>query len=970
MAVLIHQLLHGYSQGHQLLAGSIRLDESNASLIRRLSDLSGASDPENPTPSYLTAYPLPSGKFFALARTWPDEEAPRAGCVLTHTLLIDPKLLAQVHSPRLFSKFFHLTDGRADLDRYSIPLNYVSNDQVFSEASLPTPYQREFIHSFVQRFHSQGRRPLVGFDAPNPDELFWQIWESFWPQLRIAFSACSYALQPRKLQSERYFDIVFASSTVASRFRALPLENQFSVQPSEPGHTDEPWLLHWEKLVWEERCASWGKKSGFWHQLSSDPTELKKLFLLEELKQKVNANLLALIGILDIVDSLAPQPADNLHEKSALLDQAAILLNKAEDPEDALHFAFLLNNRLLRPSFRQVASSQIAWLPKAIAYFTEKSRDTALELSERSIRENFWKNEDTPSSNVWASSLFLQGVTEGFTVIVEREPHKLGWLLRTPELFSLILNAKPYLAVYYLDQSNSISTYRFDGSQKYATSHGINEELIADITVDLIEWFFSSSSPDDPSYRHDFIRALIHHLSIAHAPSPSSTTLIQKLVKNIGNDDVVTILDVFFLEKLELQHSWLKEHINLVAEIFPESVRNWSYALDDAYLTPHLAKIISSTYPSSSLGLDDILADRNYPSVLHLDIIAEWLRRAQNPSLPEWLVDRLEKSGDCIHVLLQSVTPTEVIISQMREVVSQLDRLRLSSRFDLAKSIEEWPDNETRLKLTNLALNDVLLAWKDGALEEKSLVTWNSWPLASDWARRIPSWELKRVLLHEISFSKSSEYKDGYANGQNERVWQWLVHAPETLYRQRQDLFADLVRSVAAISHPWTFAFTEHWQLIFSRARRISPDLWMRLCMDSLEFSFSHTNYPVSQLVVEAFPPIYRQAVDHDTDFLEISYWLGYIGWDKGKELRHRLVKCFLHSPVWAPGDLAIASARVGLLKKIFKRTLRQPQGERYIEVMLKDLAQRQNSSDKQIRPVLQELQTLARNPNFIELWD
>ena len=37
---------------------------------------------------YLTVYPLPSRQFFALARTWLDDEAPRSGCVLTHTLLI------------------------------------------------------------------------------------------------------------------------------------------------------------------------------------------------------------------------------------------------------------------------------------------------------------------------------------------------------------------------------------------------------------------------------------------------------------------------------------------------------------------------------------------------------------------------------------------------------------------------------------------------------------------------------------------------------------------------------------------------------------------------------------------------------------------------------------------------------------------------------------------------------------------
>jgi hypothetical protein len=84
----IDQVLHGYRHGHQELAASTRLSETDSELVTRLSDLSGSLAGIAEFDSYVTAYPLLSGKYYAIGKTWQDEEAPRAGCLLTHTLLV------------------------------------------------------------------------------------------------------------------------------------------------------------------------------------------------------------------------------------------------------------------------------------------------------------------------------------------------------------------------------------------------------------------------------------------------------------------------------------------------------------------------------------------------------------------------------------------------------------------------------------------------------------------------------------------------------------------------------------------------------------------------------------------------------------------------------------------------------------------------------------------------------------------
>src|SRR5712692_7263106 len=84
----VHQALHGYSDGHRLLACSTTLKPKEQKAMLIMSDVSGSGAVIDKA-GYLTGYPLPESGMYALARTWPATELPRPGCVWTHTLLID-----------------------------------------------------------------------------------------------------------------------------------------------------------------------------------------------------------------------------------------------------------------------------------------------------------------------------------------------------------------------------------------------------------------------------------------------------------------------------------------------------------------------------------------------------------------------------------------------------------------------------------------------------------------------------------------------------------------------------------------------------------------------------------------------------------------------------------------------------------------------------------------------------------------
>src|SRR5438132_2007187 len=93
----INQCIHGYQNGHELLANSIALPVDVRKILLLQSDLSGQSI-EQGFNEYLTGYPIVELGVYAFAKTWYANEMKRPGCVWTHTLLIQFSDLAKIYS--------------------------------------------------------------------------------------------------------------------------------------------------------------------------------------------------------------------------------------------------------------------------------------------------------------------------------------------------------------------------------------------------------------------------------------------------------------------------------------------------------------------------------------------------------------------------------------------------------------------------------------------------------------------------------------------------------------------------------------------------------------------------------------------------------------------------------------------------------------------------------------------------------
>jgi len=119
--IALHQALHGYADGHQLLASSARLSREQEAQLLVMSDLSGPSFRAG-FESYLTGYPLSGGGYYCFARTWYATELRRPGCVWTHTILVAESDIPQIADFRSLLPVMRRPASAVDLEAYVEPL--------------------------------------------------------------------------------------------------------------------------------------------------------------------------------------------------------------------------------------------------------------------------------------------------------------------------------------------------------------------------------------------------------------------------------------------------------------------------------------------------------------------------------------------------------------------------------------------------------------------------------------------------------------------------------------------------------------------------------------------------------------------------------------------------------------------------------------------------------------------------------
>ncbi|MFM1272665.1 hypothetical protein WFM03_02735 [Yersinia enterocolitica] len=293
--ITIDVQIHGYHKGHQLLASSIVLSKEDQSAVDRLSDVAGPLRPKEQFEPYLTAYPLPSGNYYVVARTWQDFSVARAGCVRTKSLLIDT--LAWSRIPPLMPMLDLL---RSDQFPSEVDALRIEIEENF-EFSLP-PVSTFNSVELVEALFLEESKPIVIFDAPEPEWIALRLLFAIWPDIRQRYALSTFALSPRKIGG-RDFDLVFSPANAKSRFSDWVGRRVDGRVPQIERHK-------WTKLivqrVFEEPTPNLLAKNNstlFASKKIDNLGGLRVSLLWDELLEKLPQTPTAALGLLDITNS-------------------------------------------------------------------------------------------------------------------------------------------------------------------------------------------------------------------------------------------------------------------------------------------------------------------------------------------------------------------------------------------------------------------------------------------------------------------------------------------------------------------------------------------------------------------------------------------------------------------------------------------------------------------------------------------
>jgi hypothetical protein len=324
--IVIHQSLHGYSEGHSLLASSIELSLEERKQLLVMSDWSGTGV-EKGFSSYITAYPLAGNKYYALAKTWYADEMGRPGCVWTHTLLIEVTLLGGLKDLELLTSLFE----RPTVNNYSVYCLPISISALLNRnSSLQSKDESFYIYSY-QLYENFDKQILIpSSNSSKLESVVFSIWNQQWPRLRRSFSFCTGSLAVR-LINDKPLDLQIIPEARKRQISNFKWENILILEDQEI-EVKKPWLALYKQLSHNQLLS-------FMYRYGSDVMGHRSRFvsLIFAFEKKASGwTNSSLVDIVQFFDDYFPD------SKEARVLKKETITNKLVTPESKVELLLLL----------------------------------------------------------------------------------------------------------------------------------------------------------------------------------------------------------------------------------------------------------------------------------------------------------------------------------------------------------------------------------------------------------------------------------------------------------------------------------------------------------------------------------------------------------------------------------------------------------------------------------------------------
>jgi hypothetical protein len=655
--------------------------------------------------------------------------------------------------------------------------------------------------------------------------------------------------------------------------------------------------------------------------LADDSTGIRKVFLIDELRGRVSLSPLAAVGIMDLVESIAPRSDSACEAKNRLILEALNEVDAHGNTSEVLRCLRLMNERLAYAAYERVSDAVRLNIRSIVAERTAREPETALAASSAVF--------DGESTAI--SSPFCAGILDGLLALGQFDPTKLLLLRRFREIAPMIIAGEPRLAEVYLSAA----------SESSAATAAID---------DLIVWIGSQQD--------SHVLSVLRRMLIPSLRSNDDSGIAAELLKDIPANEVTVVLELLYLctegFKLTAIRQVVERHI---ARRYPTEVRLW--ARHYPWMSDESGLLVAATYTQTRDGLEELLQERGMEDNRRSRIVAAFLRQIGAQGFPIWFREVARQRGAILSQLLSyEAMSSPLVVAETTRLLTEVREIMVGTSDELAQRIECFSRQPFFHDLVDCAMRSAIGCFISGAIDVDRYERWQRESWANEWLGRASSAELQPVLTRS-----AREGADTW-----ERAWRWLAQLPPCVFAKTPSILRGLLERLLSLRHwDWQDTTANLWLEVLGRARGESGFRTYRdLCTHALKYALAYPESPLSRLVAWTFPVVYDAVINGEDVGFDVGGRFSFFDWDKGKQLRRELVDTYYRSK-WPAGDLAIAAARAGLLRKVFKRVRQKLHGADYIELMARDLSER---SEPEVIAIHGELLSLLHDPDFYESWD
>jgi hypothetical protein len=591
----------------------------------------------------------------------------------------------------------------------------------------------------------------------------------------------------------------------------------------------------------------------------------------------------------------------------------------AQNPETGLECLRLIEDRLRRTSFASVQDSVGRTLLEAVA-------DYAVRFPEIALQSIALSSVGADLKESW----FGRGTLEGFRMLAQDEPDRLLALRNAPSLAGMILTAEPDVGAAFV---------------RAAASH--KED--AQVRADLLRWM---SNVHDHELRAALRKAVVSDLGA------DDTDILRELLKDLREGDISFVLDAVWNRTHQFEADAVRDLIvERVARDYPNETRSWARRLSS--WAPAAADVFAATYPPTRQGLLELLdVDAELSSDQRAEVVAAFMHALGSGSYTYWFREVAREQISLLLVLLDGSSSPNVS-KQIQKLLTETPDLTIAPSPELLRKVLDSSERTFFKGLLDITMRGLISGYVAGTVSEAVTRPFQEHEAIAPWFRSVDSRDLSSLVTNDTWSSDLRWFN----------AWRWTSIAPEPLYGREPTPLFHLIDSLSRSHYSgWSQEIAAMWAQILRRCRSESHRDRTRLVLyvQALKFSFEHSRLPLGAVVAEAFHYVYTRVTESPTVPVEAAPMFSMFDWDKGKELRRELVDCFYHSQ-WSAGDLVVAANDVRLLRKIFKRLMKKPGGERYAWAAVTDLEGR---TDQKAAALSGPLRSLLSHPDFYEEWD